>query len=64
MYNRRQKKSLFSNLSDMFNQQHPLYLLASEIDWKKFEESFSPLYSHENGRPYKPIRVMCELQIL
>ena len=40
MYNRRQKApSLFSNLSDMLNQQHPLYLLASEIDWKKFEES-------------------------
>ena len=65
MYNRRQKApSLFSNLSDMLNQQHPLYLLASEIDWKKFEESFSPLYSHENGRPCKPVRLMCGLLIL
>lgn len=29
-----------------------------------FEQSFSPLYSHENGRPCKPIRLMCGLLIL
>lgn len=65
MYNRRQKApSLFSNLSDMLNQQHPLYLLSGEIDWNKFEKSFSPLYSQGNGRPCKPIRLMCGLLIL
>ena len=65
MYNRHQKSpSLFSNLSDMLNQQHPLYLLAGEIDWNMLEKSFSPLYSQGNGRPCKPIRLMCGLLIL
>ena len=65
MYNRHQKApSLFSNLSDMLNQQHPLYLLAGEIDWNMLEKSFSPLYSQGNGRPCKPIRLMCGLLIL
>lgn len=56
--------SLFSDLSDMLNQNHPLYKLARIIDWKKFEDSFSPLYCQDNGRPCKPIRLMCGLLIL
>ena len=28
--------SLFSSLSDMLNQSHPLYQLADKIDWGKF----------------------------
>lgn len=56
--------SLFSSLSDMLNQSHPLYKLADEIDWEKFENAFEPLYCHDNGRPGKPIRLMCGLLIL
>ena len=56
--------SLFSNLSDMLNQSHPLYKLANKIDWEKFENAFHPLYCHDNGRPCKPIRLMCGLLIL
>lgn len=56
--------SLFSNLSDMLNQSHPLYKLADEIDWNKFDDAFEPLYCHDNGRPGKPIRLMCGLLIL
>lgn len=56
--------SLFSNLSDMLNQSHPLYLLADKIDWEKFETAFQPLYCQDNGRPGKPIRLMCGLLIL
>ena len=56
--------SLFSNLSDMLNQLHPLYKLANKIDWTKFEKSFTPLYCSGNGRPGKPIRMMCGLLIL
>lgn len=56
--------SLFSNLSDMLNQSHPLYLLADKIDWEKFETAFQPLYCQDNGRPCKPIRLMCGLLIL
>ena len=56
--------SLFSNLSDMLNQSHPLYKLANKMDWTKFEKSFTPLYCSGNGRPGKPIRLMCGLLIL
>ncbi len=56
--------SLFSNLSDMLNQSHPLYKLADKIDWNFFEKSFTPLYCQDNGRPGKPIRLMCGLLIL
>ena len=56
--------SLFSNLSDMLNQSHPLYQLAEKIDWGKFETAFQSLYCQDNGRPGKPIRLMCGLLIL
>lgn len=56
--------SFFSNLSDMLNQSHQLYKLADKIDWKKFDDAFLPLYCQNNGRPGKPIRLMCGLLIL
>lgn len=56
--------SLFSSLTDLLNQKHPLYLLANKIDWHRFDEAFTPLYSAKNGRPAKPIRLMCGLLIL
>lgn len=56
--------SLFSSLSDMLNQSHSLYKLANKIDWTKFEKAFTPLYCSNNGRPGKPIRLMCGLLIL
>lgn len=56
--------SLFSNLSDMLNQSHPLYKLADKIDWVKFDTAFASLYCQNNGRPAKPIRLMCGLLIL
>ena len=56
--------SLFSSLSDMLNQSHPLYKLAEKIDWAKFDTAFKPLYCQNNGRPAKPIRLMCGLLIL
>ena len=56
--------SLFSSLSDMLNQSHPLYQLADKIDWGKSETAFQPLYCQVNGRPGKPIRLMCGLLTL
>ena len=56
--------SLFSSLSDMLNQSHPLYKLADKIDWEQFDTAFQPLYCQNNGRPSKPIRLMCGLLIL
>ena len=48
----------------MLNQSHPLYKLADKIDWAKFDTAFALLYSRNNGRPAKPIRLMCGLLIL
>lgn len=56
--------SLFSNQSDMLNQSHPLYQLAEKIDWGKIETAFQALYCQDNGRPGKPIRLICGLLIL
>lgn len=57
-------QSLFCSLADLLNQQHPLYKLSNKIHWSVFEESFTPLYCLDNGRPAKPIRLMCGLLIL
>ena len=56
--------SLFSSLEDMLNHNHPLYKLANKINWRRFEDAFSPLYCIANGRPAHPIRLMCGLLIL
>lgn len=56
--------SLFSSLDDLLNQQHPLHKLSHKINWRVFEEAFAPLYCADNGRPAKPIRLMCGLLIL
>ena len=56
--------SLFSSLSDMLNPSHPLYKLSDKITWEKFDAAFRPLYCQHNGRPSKPIRLMCGLLIL
>lgn len=56
--------SLFSSLDDLLNQQHPLYKLSHKINWHVFEDAFTPLYCSDNGRPAKPIRMMCGLLIL
>ncbi|MDE7355733.1 MAG: transposase [Rikenellaceae bacterium] len=57
-------QSLFASLDDMLNQRHVLYRLAHKVNWQRFENMFSPLYCHNNGRPGKPIRLMCGLLML
>ena len=56
--------SLFSTFRDQLNQKHPLYILADKIDWQRFNDAFTPLYSKSKGRPAKPIRLMCGLLML
>ncbi len=46
--------SLFGDLYDMLRQSHPLYKLADEIDWKKFDNAFEPLYCHDVTIRTKP----------
>lgn len=58
------QSSFFFTLEDTLNAKHPLYILANRVDWQQFEDSFSPLYCTDNGRPAKPIRLMVGLLIL
>ena len=56
--------SLFSGLSSMLDQSHPLFQLADKIKWQIFDDAFEPLFCKGNGRPAKPIRLMVGLLIL
>ena len=56
--------SLFWELESMLDPKHPLFKLANLVDWKMFEDEFSPLYCKDNGRTAKPIRLMVGLLIL
>jgi IS5 family transposase len=58
------QRSLFFSLEDTLNPNHPLYILAHQVDWDMFEQAFTPLYCLENGTPGKPIRLMVGLLIL
>jgi len=53
----------YSTFEEQLSHQHPLYILANQINWNIFEEAFSRLYSDE-GRPAKPIRLMVSLLML
>jgi IS5 family transposase len=55
--------SFYSSFEEQLSHQHPLYILANQINWGIFEEAFSKLYSEE-GRPGKPIRLMVSLILL
>ena len=54
----------YSTFEEQLNHQHPLYILANEIKWEQFDQSFSKLYNEETGRPAKSIRLMVSLLIL
>jgi IS5 family transposase len=41
-----------------------MFLLANQIDWRFFEESFGPLYVEKIGRPGTPIRLLVGLHYL
>ena len=56
--------SMFSSLEDILSHEHSLFQLSNKINWKCFENAFSPLYCSTNGRPAHPIRLMCGLLIL
>src|SRR3990172_5297860 len=60
----KQQTSFFSTFEEQLNHKHPLYILASRVDWKKFEDAFKKHYSLEIGAPAKPIRLMVGLLIL
>jgi len=61
--NQNQKNLFRPILKDIVNPSHELVILSHQIDWKVFEDEFSPLYSH-TGQPGVPIRTMVGLLLL
>lgn len=59
-----QQMSFFSTFEEQLNHQHPLYILANKIFWKKFEDALRKHYSETMGAPAKPIRLMVGLLVL
>jgi IS5 family transposase len=52
-----------SRLSSIIDMNHPLVILADQIEWSGIEKTHAPLYSKE-GRPSIPIRKMAGLLML
>lgn len=48
----------------MLDHSHPLYQLASQVDWDRLTARFGPLYCAGNGRPALPTRLMVGLHYL
>jgi IS5 family transposase len=51
-------------LKEQLSNKHPLYILAGQINWPLFEDSFRKHYREDFGRPAKPIRLMVSLLML
>ena len=62
--NTTQLSFLQPGLSEQLSLKHPLYILAGQINWQLFEDSFKKHYREDFGRPAKPIRLMVALLIL
>ena len=45
----------YSIFEEQLSRNHPLHILANQINWEIFENAFSKVYS-EQGCPAKPIR--------
>ena len=54
----------YSTFEEQLSHAHPLYILAKQIHWQKFEKAFAKHYSQTMGAPAKPIRLMVSLLIL
>jgi IS5 family transposase len=56
--------SFNATFAEQLSSKHPLYVLANQIAWQRFEDAFGDLYRKDFGRPAKPIRLMVSLLIL
>lgn len=53
-----------TELSELIDLDHPLARLARAVDWRRFDQAFSPLYDPGCGRPALPTRLMVGLHYL
>ncbi len=51
-------------IENLIDRNHPLAMIASKINWQRFDEKFSYTYSETTGRPSYTIRIMVGLLIL
>lgn len=54
----------YSTFEEQLSHEHPLYILANQIQWQEFENAFAKHYSQRMGAPAKPIRMLVSLLIL
>ncbi len=45
-------------LSDLVDAAHPMVRLASQVDWRQFEEALAPVFADEPGRPSVDVRLV------
>ena len=53
-----------SQLDQILNRKHPLFLLANQIDWTFFDSEFGQLFVENFGRPGLPTRLIVGLHYL
>jgi IS5 family transposase len=59
-----QRQLFGAQLSELLNPEHPLYVLASRIDWPQFDVSIDECYAEQLGRPGVNTRLMVGLMYL
>jgi len=59
-----QRQLFGAHLSELLNPEHPLYILANQIDWRQFDAAIDELYAAEFGRPGVNTRLMVGLLYL
>lgn len=62
--NKTQAELFRTQLSEIIDPQHELMVLASQIDWKRFDAEIDPCYVKEIGRPGINTRIMVGLLFL
>ena len=63
--NTHSQRELFGGeLAEILNHKHPLYILASKIDWTQFEAEIDSCYARDIGRPGVSTRLMVGLLYL
>ena len=53
-----------AHFDQILNPDHPLLILASQIDWNKFDKEIAPCFHDQIGRPGINIRIMVALLYL
>lgn len=53
-----------AHFNQILNREHPLVVLADQIDWPKFDLAFEDSYSEDLGAPAKAMRLMAGMHYL